>query len=152
MRCNFVITLSSLLCTIVVSSQSCCYCDGLSSREITLLHRYYSIIRLPKLLQLSLLYYRLFNLLSFLERHLRISRVANLSCYPACHASPKEPTVFVKPTFGGTTPKQPDGTCLMLHQMLVSRRGTLSPCLLESYEAKSSLYFPAFEYNNYSSN
>ncbi len=86
MRCNFVDIFSSFLCTIYVSSQSGCYCDSLSSREITLLHRYYATIRLPKLHQLSLLYYRLFNLLSFLERHLRISRVANLSYYPACHA------------------------------------------------------------------
>ena len=86
MRCNFVVRLLSFLCTMPVSLQSCCYCDGLSSREITLFHRYYATIRLPKLRQLSLLYYRLFNLLSFLERHLRISRVANLSFYTACHA------------------------------------------------------------------
>ncbi len=69
-----------------VSSQCCYYCGGLSSSEITRLHQYYATIRLPRLHQLSLLYYRLFNLLPFLERHPGISRVANSSCYPTCHA------------------------------------------------------------------
>ena len=67
MRCNFVVTTSSLLYTIRVSLKRCCYCDDLSSRCITHFHRYYVIIRLPNSHQLFLLYYRLFNLLSSLK-------------------------------------------------------------------------------------
>ena len=67
MRCNFVVTVSSLLCTVHVSLKRCCCRDGLSSSCITHLHRYYATIRLPKPHQLFLLYYRLFNLLSSLK-------------------------------------------------------------------------------------
>lgn len=44
--------------------------------------------------------------------------------------------LLVEPTFG-TTPKQLYDTGLSHHTMVVSRRGTLSPCLLETYEANS---------------
>ena len=70
MRCNFVVTVSSLLCTVHVSLKRCCCRDGLSSSCITHLHRYYATIRLPKQHQLFLLYYRLFNLLSSLKDRL----------------------------------------------------------------------------------
>jgi hypothetical protein len=67
MRCSFVDTLSSLLCTIRVSLQRGCCRDGLSSSRITRFHRYYATIRLPEPLQLFSLYYHLFNLLSSLK-------------------------------------------------------------------------------------
>ena len=62
-----------------VSPQRCCCRDGLSSSRITHLHRYYATIRLLESLQLFLLYYHLFNLLSSLKDD---SRSPELPIFP----------------------------------------------------------------------
>ncbi len=75
MRCSFVNTLTSFLCTIYVSLQHGYYCDRLSSCSITCLQQYYAIIRLPAQLLHSSFYYHLSGILSFHERPGRVSRV-----------------------------------------------------------------------------
>ncbi len=69
-----------------------CYCrDGLSSSGITRLHWYYATIRLLQSLQLFLLYYHLFNLLSSLKDD---SRYPELPIIPNCqHAMLYNPGV-----------------------------------------------------------
>ena len=69
MRCSFVATEPRFCARFVCPYNAVVVVMAFPPDALHIAQRYYAIIRLPKRLQLFLLYYHLFNLLSYLKDH-----------------------------------------------------------------------------------